>query len=131
MQICKEPLGTKGARLTCNITLPCRNLVFMPMTDHIGISRKIEDETVRKQLRQDIETLRPAGTGFIVRTVAENATNEDLEADMEFLLHTWGRFRISRPRPQSRAWSTRISISPCGWCAISFPLRWSGWWSMT
>ncbi|MBU2539075.1 MAG: Rne/Rng family ribonuclease [Proteobacteria bacterium] len=89
VQICKEPLGTKGARLTCNITLPCRNLVFMPMTDHIGISRKIEDEVVRKQLRQDIETLRPAGTGFIVRTVAENATNEDLEADMEFLMHTW------------------------------------------
>ena len=93
VQICKEPLGTKGARLTCNITLPCRNLVFMPMTDHIGISRKIEDETVRKQLRQDIETLRPVGTGFIVRTVAENATNEDLEADMEFLLHTWGEIQ--------------------------------------
>ncbi|OGQ98363.1 MAG: ribonuclease [Deltaproteobacteria bacterium RIFOXYD12_FULL_55_16] len=93
VQICKEPLGTKGARLTCNITLPCRNLVFMPMTDHIGVSRKIEDETVRKQLRQDIEALRPTGTGFIVRTVAENATNEDLEADMEFILHAWGEIK--------------------------------------
>jgi len=93
VQICKEPIGTKGARLTCHITLPCRNLVFMPMTDHIGISRKIEDESVRHQLRQDIETLRPAGTGFIVRTVAENATNEDLEADMEFLLHTWSEIQ--------------------------------------
>ena len=93
VQICKEPLGTKGARLTCHITLPCRNLVFMPMTDHIGISRKIEDEAVRQQLRQDIEDLRPAGTGFIVRTVAENVTNEDLEADMEFLLHTWGEIK--------------------------------------
>ena len=90
VQVCKEPIGTKGARLTCHITLPCRNLVFMPMTDHIGISRKIENEEVRQQLRKDIENLRPAGTGFIVRTVAENATNEDLEADMEFLLHTWG-----------------------------------------
>lgn len=90
VQICKEPIGTKGARLTCHVTLPCRNLVFMPMTDHIGISRKIEDEQVRQQLRQDIEQLRPEGTGFIVRTVAENATSEDLEADMEFLLHTWG-----------------------------------------
>ncbi|MFZ5774694.1 MAG: Rne/Rng family ribonuclease [Thermodesulfobacteriota bacterium] len=93
VQICKEPIGTKGARLTCHITLPCRNLVFMPMTDHIGISRKIEDEAVRQQLRQDIENLRPKGTGFIVRTVAENATNEDLEADMEFLLHIWGEIR--------------------------------------
>src|SRR5512137_813134 len=45
VQIAKEPIGSKGARLTCNITLPCRNLVFMPLTDHIGISRKIEDET--------------------------------------------------------------------------------------
>ncbi len=93
VQICKEPIGTKGARLTCHITLPCRNLVFMPMTDHIGISRKIEDESVRQQLRQDIENLRPAGTGFIVRTVAENATNEDLEADMEFLLHSWSEIQ--------------------------------------
>jgi ribonuclease G len=89
VQICKEPMGSKGARLTCHITLPCRNLVFMPMTDHIGISRKIGDEDVRQQLREDIEALRPAGTGFIVRTVAENASREDLEADMEFLLHIW------------------------------------------
>lgn len=89
VQICKEPMGTKGARLTCHITLPCRNLVFMPMTDHIGISRKIDDEAVRQQLRTDIEELRPADSGFIVRTVAESATRGDLEADMEFLLHLW------------------------------------------
>lgn len=89
VQISKEPIGTKGARLTCNITLPCRNLVFMPMTDHIGISRKIEDEALRQQLKQEIEALRPADTGFIVRTVAESASREDLEADMEFLLNLW------------------------------------------
>lgn len=89
VQICKEPMGTKGARLTGHITLPCRNLVFMPMTDHIGVSRKIEDEAIREKLRQDIERLRPANTGFIVRTVAEGATSEELEADMEFLLHLW------------------------------------------
>ena len=89
MQIAKEPIGSKGARLTCNITLPCRNLVFMPLTDHIGISRKIEDETTRQQLRDKIEVLRPPGTGFIMRTVAENIGNEELEADMEFLLQLW------------------------------------------
>ena len=93
VQICKEPIGTKGARLTCHITLPCRNLVFMPRTDHIGISRKIEDESVRQKLRDDIEELRPAGTGFIVRTVAENASREELEADMEFLLHLWSEIQ--------------------------------------
>ena len=93
VQICKEPLGTKGARLTCNITLPCRNLVYMPMTDHIGISRKVENDEDRQRLREEIEKLRPQDAGFIVRTVAENASREDLEADMEFLLHLWGEIK--------------------------------------
>jgi len=93
VQICKEPLGTKGARLTCNITLPCRNLVYMPMTDHIGISRKVEDDEDRQRLREEIEKLRPQDAGFIVRTVAESASREDLEADMEFLLHLWGEIK--------------------------------------
>jgi ribonuclease G len=89
VQVGKEPIGTKGARLTCHITLPCRNLVFMPLTDHIGISRKIQNEDARKTLKKRIEALRPEGTGFIVRTVAENSTREELEADMEFLLLLW------------------------------------------
>ncbi len=89
VQVGKDPIGTKGARLTCHITLPCRNLVFMPLTDHIGISRKIQDEETRYTLKERIQSLRPAGTGFIVRTVAENATMEELEADMEFLLLLW------------------------------------------
>jgi ribonuclease G len=93
VQICKEPLGTKGARLTCNITLPCRNLVYMPMTDHIGISRKVEGDEDRQRLREEIENLRPQDAGFIVRTVAESASREDLEADMEFLLHLWGEIK--------------------------------------
>ncbi|MCL7488805.1 MAG: Rne/Rng family ribonuclease [Desulfobulbaceae bacterium] len=93
VQISKEPIGTKGARLTCHITLPCRNLVFMPLTDHIGISRKIEDEDVRVKLREKIENLRPRGTGFIVRTVAEQCTEAELEADMEFLLLLWDDIR--------------------------------------
>jgi ribonuclease G len=93
VQISKEPIGTKGARLTCNITLPCRNLVFMPMTDHIGISRKIEDEDTRERLKEMIQELRPADTGFIVRTVGDNASKADLEADMEFLLNLWSEIQ--------------------------------------
>jgi len=89
VQVGKDPIGTKGARLTCHITLPCRNLVFMPLTDHIGISRKIQNDDIRETLKERIENLRPAGTGFIVRTVAENASIEELEADMEFLLLLW------------------------------------------
>jgi len=100
VQIEKEPIGSKGARLTCHITLPCRNLVFMPLTDHIGISRKIEDENIREELRQKIEELRPEGTGFIVRTVAENVTKAEIEADMEFLLLLWDDIRSNAQRAQ-------------------------------
>ncbi len=89
VQVSKDPIGTKGARLTCHITLPCRNLVFIPQTEHIGISRKIEDEDIRDKLKQLIQEIRPQGTGFIVRTVAEHATREELEADMEFLMLLW------------------------------------------
>jgi len=89
VQVSKDPIGTKGARLTCHITLPCRNLVYIPLTDHIGVSRKIEDEEIRNRLKDKIESIRPQSAGFIVRTVAENAQLEELEADMEFLLHLW------------------------------------------
>ena len=92
-QISKDPIGTKGARLTCQITLPGRNLVFIPQTDHIGISRKIEDEETRNSLRSLIEELRPDDVGFIVRTVAEKAPKEDVEADMEFLMLLWDEIR--------------------------------------
>ncbi len=98
VQIAKDPIGTKGARLTCHITLACRNLVFMPLTDHIGISRKIENEHVREELRQKIESLRPAGTGFIVRTVAENVTSAEIEADMEFLMLLWDDIKAASQR---------------------------------
>ena len=89
VQVSKDPIGTKGARLTCHITLPCRNLVFIPLTDHIGVSRKIEDEVIRMQLKNLIEEIRPQGSGFIVRTVAEHASEDELEADMEYLMLLW------------------------------------------
>lgn len=101
VQIAKESIGSKGARLTCNITLPCRNLVFMPLTDHIGISRKIEDETIRQQLRDKIEILRPPGTGFIMRTVAENIGNDALKADMAFLLLLWDEILAKTEKAQA------------------------------
>ena len=93
VQVSKDPIGTKGARLTCHITLPGRNLVFIPLTDHIGVSRKIDNEEIRQVLRAKIEALRPQGMGFIVRTVAEHAAQEELEADMEFLLLLWDEIR--------------------------------------
>ena len=98
VQVAKDPLGSKGARLTCHITLACRNLVFMPLTEHIGVSRKIANEQVRDELRKKIESLRPAGTGFIVRTVAENVTSAEIEADMEFLLLLWDDIKAASQR---------------------------------
>ncbi|MEE4167119.1 MAG: Rne/Rng family ribonuclease [Desulfocapsaceae bacterium] len=103
VQVSKDPIGTKGARLTCQITLPGRNLVFIPQTDHIGISRKIEDDDVRDSLRTTIEELRPHNSGFIIRTVAEHASREDIEADMEFLMILWDEIkdRAATAKPPS------------------------------
>ncbi|MBN2361092.1 MAG: Rne/Rng family ribonuclease [Deltaproteobacteria bacterium] len=89
VQVAKEPIGTKGARVTAHISLPGRHLVFMPTVDHIGISRRISDESERERLRAIVETLRPPGTGFVVRTAAEGVPQHKLEADMEFLITLW------------------------------------------
>ena len=89
VQVSKEPIGTKGARITSYITLAGRHLVFMPTIDHIGVSRKIEGEKERTRLRKIIQELRPSGEGFIVRTVSERAPKEKLKSEMEFLNRLW------------------------------------------
>ncbi len=88
-QIAKEPLGTKGARITSNISLPGRHLVYMPTIDHIGISRRIENEEEKERLRATVESIRKPGSGFIVRTAAEGKSEEDLKADMLYLAELW------------------------------------------
>ncbi|MCL2178265.1 MAG: Rne/Rng family ribonuclease [Proteobacteria bacterium] len=99
VQISKDPIGTKGARLTSHISIPGRHLVFMPTVDHVGISRRIGNDKERRRLREIVERLRPPGTGFIVRTVAENVTQEKLEADIRFLLEVWkGTLRENEAR---------------------------------
>jgi len=89
VQVAKEPIGTKGARVTTYISLPGRHLVLMPTVDHIGISRRILAEDERQRLREVLEAIRPPGAGFIVRTVAEGQSPEMLQSDMEFLLKLW------------------------------------------
>jgi ribonuclease G len=96
VQISKEPIGTKGARLTSYITLAGRHLVFMPTIDHIGISRKIEDEKERTRLKEIIQELRQPGEGFIVRTVSERAPKEKLKSEMEFLDRLWNTIQKRR-----------------------------------
>jgi len=89
IQIAKEPLGSKGARLTSHISLPGRHLVLMPTVNHIGISRRIEDQEERERLKGIIRKIRPGPLGFIVRTVAEDSTEKKLAAEMGFLLKLW------------------------------------------
>ena len=90
VQVSKEPIGTKGARITSHISLPGRHLVYMPTVDHVGISRRIEDEEERERLREAVERLKQPGTGYIVRTVSEGKSEEDLLSDMQYLSTLWG-----------------------------------------
>lgn len=89
VQVVKAPRGTKGARVSTRISLPGRYLVLMPDVDHIGVSRKIEEEAERERLRDLARQVRPQGMGLIVRTEAEGHTLEDLKADADFLIRLW------------------------------------------
>ncbi|HWI40302.1 MAG TPA: Rne/Rng family ribonuclease, partial [Verrucomicrobiae bacterium] len=90
VQVSKEPIGTKGARITSHISLPGRHLVYMPTVDHVGVSRRIEDEVERERLKEIVERIRPPAVGgFIVRTVSEGKSEEDLVADMNYLTRLW------------------------------------------
>ncbi|MEK6814687.1 MAG: Rne/Rng family ribonuclease [Nitrospirota bacterium] len=89
VQVAKAPIGGKGARVTSHVSLPGRTLVYMPTVDHVGVSRRIADEQERKRLRDLVLALREPGKGYIVRTVAEGATDEDLRADARFLSALW------------------------------------------
>jgi ribonuclease G len=90
VQVLKDPMGTKGARVTTEITLPGRFLVLMPFSAFVGVSRKIDDEE-RDRLHAAIAPHVPEGLGVIVRTVASGVDELDLVSDMEFLLRLWKR----------------------------------------
>ncbi|HKA54831.1 MAG TPA: Rne/Rng family ribonuclease [Candidatus Binatia bacterium] len=90
VQITKEPIGTKGSRLTSHISLPGRHLVYTPTVNHIGVSRRIADGKERKRLRDIVQELRPPQGGFIVRTACEGLTKKEMQDDMKFLLKLWG-----------------------------------------
>ncbi len=89
VQVSKEPIGTKGARITSHISLPGRHVVYMPTVDHVGISRRIEEEEERERLREIVDRIRQPGCGFIVRTASEGKSEDDLRADMQYLAKIW------------------------------------------
>ena len=95
VQVVKDPISSKGARITTYISLPGRNVVFMPTVSHIGISRRISSERERRRLRRLVDQMRPNGAGFVIRTVAETATNGQIRADMDYLLRLWANIKVN------------------------------------
>ena len=98
VQVTKEPIGTKGARVVTHLTIPGRYLVLMPTVDHIGISRRIQDEKERERLKKLAKSLKPKGMGLIVRTLAEGQSESELEQDVQFLLKVWEQIQRQAKR---------------------------------
>lgn len=103
VQVEKEPMGTKGARVTGHISLPGRYLVYMPTIDHVGVSRRIADDSERVRLKKLLSKIKSNEGGFIVRTVSQGVTEKELKADAEHLIKQWsdlqiGLSKISAPK---------------------------------
>ncbi len=106
MQVVKEPLGTKGARITCHLSLPGRFLVYMPTVDHIGVSRKIESRDERKRLRTIVQRFREQSGlpgGVIIRTAAANRSEEDMTADLTYFQQVWTEIQRRRENDRTPA----------------------------
>ncbi|MBI5538045.1 MAG: Rne/Rng family ribonuclease [Deltaproteobacteria bacterium] len=104
VQVSKDPIGTKGGRVTSHVSLPGRYVVYMPTIDHVGVSRRIGALRERQRLRESIDAMRPPKGGLIVRTVAEGLTKGQLKADIAYLVRLWGeivRKREAHPKVPS------------------------------
>ncbi|SNS41438.1 RNAse G [Noviherbaspirillum humi] len=102
VQVIKDPIGTKGARLSTQVSIAGRMLVYLPQDSHIGISQRIENEAEREQLRSRVQRLLPAEEkgGYIIRTMAEDASEADLQMDIDYLRKTWSAIsQQMRTRP--------------------------------
>ncbi|MGZ5817847.1 MAG: ribonuclease G [Burkholderiaceae bacterium] len=102
VQVIKDPIGTKGARLSTQISIAGRMLVYLPQDPHIGISQRIENEVERENLRKKVQGLLPPEEkgGFIIRTMAEEASDADLQMDVEYLRKTWATItQLAKTKP--------------------------------
>ncbi|MCP4037266.1 MAG: Rne/Rng family ribonuclease, partial [bacterium] len=93
VQIAKEPIGTKGARITSNISIPGRHLVLTPGAGRVGVSRRIDSDKERRRLREIVERLRVDDLGFIIRTAGHGVRESDLEADIKYLTTVWNKIK--------------------------------------
>lgn len=103
VQVSKEPLGSKGSRVTTYLSLPGRYLVYMPTVDHVGVSRRIDDDEERARLREMILKMRQPGAGYIIRTVSEGISEEEFQSDMEFLGRLWNNLQIRKEHTSAPA----------------------------
>jgi len=106
VQVVKEPLGTKGARITSHLSLPGRFLVYMPTVDHIGVSRKIESRDERRRLRTIVQRFREQSGlpgGVIIRTAASNRSEEDITADLTYFQQVWNEIQKKRETERTPA----------------------------
>ena len=92
-QVEKDEFGTKGARITMNVTIPGRVLVLMPRLDYVGVSRKITDEGAKKRLVELVDGIRPEGCGVIVRTQALHCSEKEIRAEMKWLVREWEKIK--------------------------------------
>ncbi|HXI04430.1 MAG TPA: Rne/Rng family ribonuclease, partial [Candidatus Saccharimonadales bacterium] len=109
VQVTKEGIGQKGARITSYVTIAGRFLVLMPQVDHVGVSRKIGDARERSRLRRVVENCRKHGLGFVVRTVARGATKPEVEGDVQYLTEQWVKARAKSDKSNAPA---RVHAEP-------------------
>jgi ribonuclease G len=103
VQVAKEPIGTKGARITSHVSIAGRHLVLTPWAQRVGVSRRIDSDRERRRLREAVERIRPKDLGFIIRTAGEGTREADLEADVRYLTKVWDDIQIRKDQVRAPA----------------------------
>jgi len=103
VQLAKEPIGSKGARITSHVSIAGRHLVLTPWAQRVGVSRKIDSDRERRRLREIVNRVKPADLGFIIRTAGEGTRDADLEADVKYLTTVWDDIQIKKDRVRAPA----------------------------
>ncbi len=103
VQVAKEPIGSKGARITSHISIAGRHLVLTPWSRRVGVSRRIDSDRERRRLRETVERMRPPDLGFIIRTAGEGIRDADLEADIRYLTSVWDDIEFKKEEVRAPA----------------------------
>jgi ribonuclease G len=114
VQVAKDPIGTKGARITSHVSIAGRHLVLTPWSQRVGVSRRIDSDRERRRLREVVSRVKPADLGFIIRTAGEAAHDADIEADVKYLTSVWDEIQIRKEE---------VSAPALLYSELSLPLR--------